>query len=800
MSKKLVKAKIDEGKSVADKKAARDERASSWERKDYGMMSGKSKNPEIQKFLHRAKLNQIKEGPKPKLSEPIDKSIEDQMFYDDYKKKIHAEGKIRRAKIEARIANPTFVDKMKKWVGSKMKPVQSAPKIAEPSSPKVEDQPNKLAASEKTPITMTAKQAVKEHKELVNVLKSPSHKDDMKEAKKQGAELKEYKEKLDKAAVPLRSIKSGISPQSIKQQNLSLAPVKPAAVPQSSVTHISGVPVPKELHSFLSSGAIVPHEHPHREIAAKFVGDVWKRSKPEGMRISQNLLGFDANGNKEANAKPSYSTIKSEKKYAAPTPADVSAPVIINERRTNTGRHYMSGPDVISGYANGASPSGGPQPKVEKKPMKKNELAKSLKKALDGNLEKANRFETHAGMGTPEANKNPAVAAVKAHIRASNSVKSPVMGVHNNLVRGSGDSIAGGKSVSNDKRNISEGKTRHENVLSQLKSMPKPNLPKSEDMNKIDPKSHMPGTLLDKSSPEYLAKKRILHQGLSRCYATKLDKSSEGQHKKMPASHGKNPPTGHEKGVHTTVSSEGIPMSTSAGNSSAGGAVRSANAAKEGKLFYGSTHNKAPSEDASKYMDRSKQLHSDKLKELKAMPKPNLPKSEPTQKSEGLKKKSKNSLKKEESRFPKGADGLTALQRALKAKADRDELNRPHREKAEAEAKVKKEAEASRRKMHLESLLPENIKLDAPKYVTVDQHFNSTVNGKPNPLHERGQKTLQYIDDAKALNEYHGRNVITGVHNQPVKEWGSHTYLLHPTGQMDFMHSDSDTSDSRGKL
>jgi hypothetical protein len=46
-------------------------------------------------------------------------------------------------------------------------------------------------------VVIPAKDAVEEHKQLVAVLESPSHKDDKKEAKKQRAELKEYKEKLD---------------------------------------------------------------------------------------------------------------------------------------------------------------------------------------------------------------------------------------------------------------------------------------------------------------------------------------------------------------------------------------------------------------------------------------------------------------------------------------------------------------------------------------------------------------------------------------------------------------------------
>lgn len=63
----LVKARVDEGKLAADKRQARNERASSWEKENRGMHSGASSNPEVSKFLHNAKLHQIKTNPKPKL-------------------------------------------------------------------------------------------------------------------------------------------------------------------------------------------------------------------------------------------------------------------------------------------------------------------------------------------------------------------------------------------------------------------------------------------------------------------------------------------------------------------------------------------------------------------------------------------------------------------------------------------------------------------------------------------------------------------------------------------------------------
>lgn len=49
-------------------------------------------------------------------------------------------------------------------------------------------------------ICTDAKKMVGEHAHLVKVLKSPSHKDDREEAKKQSKELSEYREKLKKEA------------------------------------------------------------------------------------------------------------------------------------------------------------------------------------------------------------------------------------------------------------------------------------------------------------------------------------------------------------------------------------------------------------------------------------------------------------------------------------------------------------------------------------------------------------------------------------------------------------------------
>lgn len=63
-----------------------------------------------------------------------------------------------------------------------------------------------LSKAKNTPIDMTAEEAVNEHENLVNVLESPSHKDDIVEAKKQKKELKEYKEQLEKTKSPSKHI------------------------------------------------------------------------------------------------------------------------------------------------------------------------------------------------------------------------------------------------------------------------------------------------------------------------------------------------------------------------------------------------------------------------------------------------------------------------------------------------------------------------------------------------------------------------------------------------------------------
>jgi hypothetical protein len=813
----LEKARVDEGKTDYQKQAARADRAGSWEKENLGTAgSGHSKTKEITHFLHNSKLDQIKRSPKPNFpAEPVDKSIEDQMFYEKHKKQVHQEGKARRAAIEQKKSAPSLVEKLSSWVNK--------PK-AQPSQPQapVEQKPDKLAASEKTPIVMTAKQAVKEHKELVHVLKTPSHKDDLKEAKEQGKELKEYKGKLDKSANS-SGLKSSLD-----------------------LNHVASVPTPKELHPFISSGATIPYNHPHRELAAKFVTDVWRKNKPEGMRMSSKLLGVDEHGQK--------TTVKAEKKdYAAPTPADVSAPAIINERRTNTGRRYISGPDIISGYPSSVGESGQPKDKD----MKKSELVKSLKKLFGKELEKA---QSEPNLPSGVKNLDPRLTHQRAaresnektlhqkgvHIprpdsgitteRANNFSISRQKDKHKNVLsnlkampkpnlpksepiekarvdegkrpeqkraaranRGNDKAFDGRPEFSNfgdqrldrvsginvnDRKNADSGQSnKHKSlhILKELKAMPKPNLPKSEkSLEKLDPTTHQPGTMLDKSSPEYLYKMKTFCDGLKKYCSSKMEKANnfeaksglKGQDVALKMVRAANPNSG-PKGVHKPFGGKDTSIMGQAnrGNWSAG--------------------------DPKSNNLQAKKEAVNVLGQMSKMPKPNLPKSEASI------AKSDSSLKKN-SKFKELEAKLNAImpskpvnpeiQAAAKAKVA---AGMQAKAKHDQMQKDKTTQHLSEQKLKQDLLLPENLKLDRPKYLTLQQGHEAILNGKPNPMQEAGKNKPQHLDDIKKLNAYHGKNIITGVHDQPVKSWGNETYLMHPDGKLDFQHAEYDTSDAR---
>lgn len=84
-SEQIKKARVDEGKTSEQKRSDRAERKESWERENYGMHSGHSKDPKVARFLHTAKLTQIQDTPKADL--PVEK---DEKPFKGYNKKKHA--------------------------------------------------------------------------------------------------------------------------------------------------------------------------------------------------------------------------------------------------------------------------------------------------------------------------------------------------------------------------------------------------------------------------------------------------------------------------------------------------------------------------------------------------------------------------------------------------------------------------------------------------------------------------------------------------------------------------------------
>jgi hypothetical protein len=95
---------------------------------------------------------------------------------------------------------------------------------------------------------------------------------------------------------------------------------------------VAGVRTPGEL---MEHNAPVPRDHPHREIAAKFVTDVHRRDKNEGARMSQKYLGIGPE--------------KYISKSVEAIPADVSTPVIQN-RVDTSGPRIIDQPNVVNPY------------------------------------------------------------------------------------------------------------------------------------------------------------------------------------------------------------------------------------------------------------------------------------------------------------------------------------------------------------------------------------------------------------------------------------------------------------------
>lgn len=111
---------------------------------------------------------------------------------------------------------------------------------------------------------------------------------------------------------------------------------------KSESDEVEGVAIPKELHEHKST---VPYDHPHRELAAKFVSAVASKNKREGMRLSDKYLGSSyLSGEGSKTTKEAYAKIPDVKK--AISPSIVSTPIVQN-RVTSTEPKTVNSPLVI---------------------------------------------------------------------------------------------------------------------------------------------------------------------------------------------------------------------------------------------------------------------------------------------------------------------------------------------------------------------------------------------------------------------------------------------------------------------
>jgi hypothetical protein len=256
----------------------------------YGRVTSPEKHAARAKNYFRSTLEAIKKQPKanlPKSEESMEK--EDKPFHGYNKNKHSKKGGL----------NDKARKKYNRETGSNLKrPVTGKPK------------PGSKAAARK-----------KSFCARMSGVKGPTSKDGKLTPK--GAALKRWNCSKEERVLSFEDIaksvigkqKVGISPAALKQKSAQLPPVKPMAPPPAPVVNdVAGVALPKELREHFQSGKVVPYDHPHREIAAKFVADVWRKNRAEGARMSEKLLGIGEGGKLiSQNAKPSYSTLKSEK-------------------------------------------------------------------------------------------------------------------------------------------------------------------------------------------------------------------------------------------------------------------------------------------------------------------------------------------------------------------------------------------------------------------------------------------------------------------------------------------------------
>lgn len=101
------------------------------------------------------------------------------------------------------------------------------------------------------------------------------------------------------------SPKGKITPIGQMQRWKSLRELKQMPKPNLPKTEKAEKPVKPKMHEDIVAGIKVPHflkqhsgpvprNHPHREMAAKFVADVWKKNVPAGRKMSERYLGIGA--------------------------------------------------------------------------------------------------------------------------------------------------------------------------------------------------------------------------------------------------------------------------------------------------------------------------------------------------------------------------------------------------------------------------------------------------------------------------------------------------------------------------
>jgi hypothetical protein len=132
----------------------------------------------------------------------------------------------------------------------------------------------------------------------------------------------------------------------LKNKRATPPKVKKAETPMHEDI-VAGVKTPFLLHEH--SGP-VPHDHPHRELAAKFVADVWKKNKYEGMRMSKKYLGIGEGGKADPGMGPTYGKMDTKKSMTV-DPAGISDPMQHNRLDSNTPK-ISNSPNKINPFRN----------------------------------------------------------------------------------------------------------------------------------------------------------------------------------------------------------------------------------------------------------------------------------------------------------------------------------------------------------------------------------------------------------------------------------------------------------------